>query len=1664
MIKFRYKRKPPVDASCDSQAKGGPVNNKKDTRPSRKEYKQCIRAVVELFSQLQTSSEPALCPEPLRRALASGPLAGRRFPLGCLGDAAECFELLLHRVHSHLSHEDSDACETPACVAHRRFAMRVVEQSVCECGANSEQLPFTQMVHYVSASALTSQSILLDRQSMTFGQLLRSAGNMGDIRDCPNACGAKIGICRALLNRPDVVSIGVVWDSERPPADQVHSVLKSIGTSLRLCDVFHQVSDSRWAQSVDHELVGVVTYYGKHYTTFFFHTKLRVWVYFDDANVKEVGPHWDGVVDKCCRGRYQPLLLLYATPQPQAMPQQMVGTVQEVMTQPPNVPSLRRAVTPSPEKEKPPVGNTRRAITPTPVRGGAATTDYQNLSVIQSHLAPKQDSVEYNRAKSFESPTVQYQNLNVIQEKIFKSMNSLNGNGPIDYSTMGTLEKKDTYANRWENTQTLRKQQFPRAVNGEAPTMPPAQQHYPQHPPNDGLSMPDHLNQPRRRDSGNWSGDRNSASSSSSTTLENPYLYLVGKRNVNVPPSPTRNGIHYDAGYDSYSLSSTDSYPPKTHNPQLAKIPESVVLSGDCERLCMEADQLLEKSRLTEDAHDFETALVLCNAAAGKARAAMDAPYSNPHTMTFARMKHNTCVMRARSLHRRILIEKGSEAIVKEPQQLQIPTTDLRHSRDGSNSSLRQMRQSNKEKIFSLGKHLMSGTGNSGSKDMEKGTKSIEIYATLPKQKKNVLKFVDTDDIISVETVKQERESRSLFGRGRRGEDKEKRSRSEDRNKIAREFSIAEPLLANAKDTLKKHKEEKEDKKEKDKSNKKQHKIRRKLLMGGLIRRKNRSMPDLTEGNDDQQKTPPEGNVKPTIVSHDDTSLMVNKMNPNNISGYLSEGHLEYQAPYVSIANPNLERSKLMRKSFHTSNRQLTAAKVPPPPPLRKSSSLTQAQPSELTTENIQAIQPFHQANPSNISTMSSNTSMSEDSCQTVITTCAVVHQEQSPPMKTIEDNHGSNLELPPYPSPPSSSCHSRQASEEFPPPPPSIDMEPLNEQLNQLHMLESQRNGFMEGSENKGYSMANSKSLNWLKDMQQKSLQKGKPLNGFHQNAPGHVRSVKDLASRFEQQTTVSRPQMRQYSSQELLNESSVDTAETMSISSQSSCSTVARNQMMPDKINEISVDVVDCPMITKLKQSEVGNLAGDLQKVRFDVAQSQIAEELREVEMLNAVVQQTLNGGSNQVAAAAAKRPKKKSVSFCDHVILVATADEEEDDSFIPNPILERVLRTAINGSGPSQGTDVVDTRVIQRVELKEEKRPESPAQGIDVPDSFGSQLHQNVPQEMPGPLNLSTPKPDIKNYYSMDAQRAAQMKQQLQNMHNFQNMATTTQEMQRQLQLQQEENQKFSAMLMQETKRMDRFSVPPGTGNHVQYTGSPQMGIRSQYPGMQNGYPSGKMISPTGNAFETMTHPASPYMHVPLSPQQPQAPMNFPQNGQQIHPAMQQRLMHPPSGYMMPLRGNHNSAIYQKPPLPSPNFQAPPPAMPGPPTSQYTTYPYQSVPICNMSQEQQPPMSQAHLYSQPPVKQFAQQPKKVSFEPGTKAGNDKPYSLSPQMSPVGDYVPGTVPQRVAISTYNSTAIVKASAKAIQCNLCRKKHVIAPAMYCADCDSYMSRFQPRR
>lgn len=60
--------------------------------------------------------------------------------------------------------------------------------------------------------------------------------------------------------------------------------------------LFYRVTDERAKQS-ELYLVGMVCYYGKHYSTFFFQTKIRKWMYFDDAHVKEVMTHLSRAAD-----------------------------------------------------------------------------------------------------------------------------------------------------------------------------------------------------------------------------------------------------------------------------------------------------------------------------------------------------------------------------------------------------------------------------------------------------------------------------------------------------------------------------------------------------------------------------------------------------------------------------------------------------------------------------------------------------------------------------------------------------------------------------------------------------------------------------------------------------------------------------------------------------------------------------------------------------------------------------------------------------------------------------------------------------------------------------------------------------------------------------------------------------------------------------------------------------------------------------------------------------------------------------------------------------------------------------------------------------------------------------------------------------------------------
>ncbi|XP_067828495.1 inactive ubiquitin carboxyl-terminal hydrolase 54a isoform X2 [Heptranchias perlo] len=279
----------------------------------------CIFCALKgIFTQFQYSKEKVLPSDALRSALAKAFQDEQRFQMGIMDDAAECFENILMRIHFHIADETKeDICTAKHCIPHQKFAMTLFEQCVCtSCGATSDPLPFIQMVNYISTTALCNQAIrMMERREKPtpdmFGELLQNASTMGDLRNCPSNCGEKIRIRKVLMNSPEIITIGLVWDSDH--SDLAEDVIHSLGTCLKLGDLFYRVTDDK-AKHTELYLVGMVCYYGKHYSTFFFQTKIRKWMYFDDAHVKEIGPKWKDVVTRCIKSHYQPLLLLYADP------------------------------------------------------------------------------------------------------------------------------------------------------------------------------------------------------------------------------------------------------------------------------------------------------------------------------------------------------------------------------------------------------------------------------------------------------------------------------------------------------------------------------------------------------------------------------------------------------------------------------------------------------------------------------------------------------------------------------------------------------------------------------------------------------------------------------------------------------------------------------------------------------------------------------------------------------------------------------------------------------------------------------------------------------------------------------------------------------------------------------------------------------------------------------------------------------------------------------------------------------------------------------------------------------------------------------------------------------------------------------------------------------
>ncbi|KFM66136.1 Inactive ubiquitin carboxyl-terminal hydrolase 54, partial [Stegodyphus mimosarum] len=866
------------------------------------------------------------------------------------------------------------------------------------------------------------------------------------------------------MNHPEVVSIGLIWDSECPTLQHITDVFHSIGMYLSLQDMFHNVFDVEWASATTLQLVGVVTYYGKHYSTFFFHTKLRVWIYFDDATVREVGPSWEQVVEKCQKGRFQPLLLLFANPdssgdygkkdhsvinlsnpsdstssctplnQRQAVIRQylmlqnsyqessskaLYGPMRNVDIHPNNnahqtylqnayrmdqgqVPhSANYSVNPALSYSNQTWTINAKSNQPPPV--------YSNLQYLNS-LQHNQNQVDLSKLNEVSLPIVeellppntrtnmiptdvqQYEALNAYEMQN-KDKNYFDCAKDSDSAfTEDDPEGNDMYISRKtvENVLNQQKRQmslsrsYSQGSVGNRNSSSSLESFDNQANKLNAVKNPVLENIPSRRDSGSWSSDRNSSSSNNS--VENPFLTVVASKRLllglnkkgQVPDYSNTNTS--DHGYDSYSVSSSDSYPsvngsPVKLDPRLTQIPEdwqpeddndldqklklvTEDTSGppDCDKLCAEADLLLAKSHEKEKDGDLVMAALLCDSAAARARAAMEAPYNNSRSLVSAKMKHSTCVMRSSNLYRRL---KDHEMEERRKQKGHTGHHSRQSSRDSTHS--RHSRQGSKDST-----HSKSGSkdSNPNSDDTENFGKSIEIYGTLPKkgsrkksstpsgslkvkddqvykdfldkQRKNtnlsnalnetMLKNVDVPQTRSDSNSKiknaanGEKPHRKSYPEGpqklpTRKKDSSAKSDPEIRRKSPKQFpeqTVSSPPIEtmmsgtemNNKDLLSPVTS----------PDKKQHKIKRKL-MGGFMKRKNRSLPDLREDQD--LSDPMDRFLDDAIIQVPSTMMLPNgKSKKIENQGDASIGNITrgFHQPHHAFVKKDLTQRPLLMK------------------------------------------------------------------------------------------------------------------------------------------------------------------------------------------------------------------------------------------------------------------------------------------------------------------------------------------------------------------------------------------------------------------------------------------------------------------------------------------------------------------------------------------------------------------------------------------------------------------------------------------------------------------------------------------------------------------------------------------------------------------------------
>lgn len=126
-------------------------------------------------------------------------------------------------------------------------------------------------------------------------------------RGCPkdvNPCKEKDIVKRTIQNLPEVLSLGLVWDTPDPSVPQIQSTFSLFPSEIDMGAVFQ---NNEYAPA---DLRGMICYWGKHYNSYFYSKVYNQWFVFDDSTVRRVGT-LDDVKNRCLLGHFHPSVIFY---------------------------------------------------------------------------------------------------------------------------------------------------------------------------------------------------------------------------------------------------------------------------------------------------------------------------------------------------------------------------------------------------------------------------------------------------------------------------------------------------------------------------------------------------------------------------------------------------------------------------------------------------------------------------------------------------------------------------------------------------------------------------------------------------------------------------------------------------------------------------------------------------------------------------------------------------------------------------------------------------------------------------------------------------------------------------------------------------------------------------------------------------------------------------------------------------------------------------------------------------------------------------------------------------------------------------------------------------------------------------------------------------------